>query len=524
VDGEGARNILELYRPAEPAWIRDFRLNNIRLVTSSIFAKAASGIDKATAKTSLGIKWPPPLPSVLPAESPQNYIESDEFVTNGFSNWLATEFAYKMCVDANAVLWVETMPAEGNEWPKPKLRITPSKHVLTLTPDTFAIVTQEKDGKASGITVYTKTEMWQYSVNPVNGELATTNYAPSFWPSPVRTGGVTEDLGNDPVYHSFLAPMLPFLDQVFIDFSDLQAGIRASAHPEKWQYTQETCSYCFGSGFVESIKCVHCNGTGAAVSEKGPATSPFTNIILQPVRAGDPPPPVPPAGYIQKDIESLRFLEAFIENQKHEALASVHMEWANQSPVEQSGIAKMYDRSEYINFLARICRHVAMRVALPIIKGAIAARYAAVPNYEKMYPSADPSETFPVLGLDEMTTEIRAAREAGMDNAIIENMQMQFVSKKFASMPDARDYALLCVELDPFAGMTADAKTTAKIDGVITAEEYGLSVNIETLVRLALEEDKAFMSKPYKQKRQILLDIQKREGLINNEPAAVDGF
>ena len=129
----------------------------------------------------------------------------------------------------------------------------------------------------------------------------------------------------------------------------------------------------------------------------------------------------------------------------------------------------------------------------------------------EMLPAIGVPVKYDILPEQMLTEEINRLRTAKVSPVIINAAEIEYAAKKFNSDPAVRDKVKATYELDPFAGVSEDDLLVRMQNGVISKEAYFLHANIVYLIDEAVNEDQNFMSYPVVKRREILMNMAKKE-------------
>jgi len=523
-NGTGIDRLLKTYHPSEPQWLNDHRMANYRMITKAPFYKLMNSISKISRSEKFVIKHP--VSTRLPdTESLEYYTEQVFPVYDTVKNWFFSIGLHAMLTDPNAV--VAVLPInylwDSMSYPSPFPYIFRSEQVLDFREGEYAIIKtddktelQSHRGELSRsgdvYLVITNMEIWKFEQtgDRTNREFEQTlllqhnfNSLPVF-----SLGGNPVDLMNPDVYESFISGVVPYWDEAVTQFSDLQGAIKQHMYPEKWMYATMECQTCSGRGKIKHgtglsksmLTCESCGGSGVV-------SSPYSNIIIRPTKGGiEDQAPIPPAGYITKDTEPIKWLGEYVDKLIAKGYSAVNFEFLSSVPLNQSGVAKEFDRQELNSFLHKIAQHIVDNIVNNVYYYTALYRYLDIYNGNKnlledeLMPKFTIPSSFDVVGADIMTQEVANAKNSGIDSALIQEMQIQIVNSKWSYDKDIRKFLETVIRLDPASGKTEDQKVSMLTNGSLTKEDYVLSSNIESIVKRALEDNKDFLSFSYTQK------------------------
>ncbi|MCS7084981.1 MAG: hypothetical protein RMM53_09830, partial [Bacteroidia bacterium] len=210
--------------------------------------------------------------------------------------------------------------------------------------------------------------------------------------------------------------------------------------------------------------------------------------------------PMPPIGYVTKDLASVAVLEAQIARLAKQAYAAVNLEYLSLTPAEQSGIAKAYDRQEINASIAKVARHLTQNILLPAYRKMLLWRYRLGnpafldEHLVELTPKVVSPKSFDVLPTDVLAAELKSQRDAGMGPAILSQTEREYQARRFANDPVAgRRYELARIA-DPLPNYTLTEKQAIKLAGGCTPEDFVLSVNLMRFISELEFEDEFFWS------------------------------
>ena len=309
------------------------------------------------------------------------------------------------------------------------------------------------------------------------------------------------------------------LNEVLREYSDLQAEVVQHIHSTMWSIQPQQCKNCKGTGRVAKensapVRCEVCNGVGIA------PVNPFESLAIPAAKVGEPQLPTPPMGYVEKSTDIARLQEERIRQHIYDALSSIGMEHLAETPLVQSGIAKMFDRDEQYSMYHSIATD-SVRIKSDVIYDICMWRYKEsiqdVETLEAMLPAITIPERFDLLSAQVLIEELKGMIEAKVDPAIINATQVDLTEKRFANDPYVRDTVKLKLKLDPFAGVTEEAISLRKTFGVISEMDMVINANINEFVNRAMQEHKDFGAMPI-QEQQTIIKAYAEEKMEEIEP------
>lgn len=542
-NGEMPEKIIEERRPSESERIKEYRKDIYVPITESTVSKVITSLSKIRRSADWSIDYDPEaIPAIVSEdETLQSYCEVKYPYFRSVTNWSFSVLLKNYLIDANALQLIMPINLDKaqNEYYRPFSYIYNSTRVLDYKQEDYAVLLSEdqytymdKDGayRTDGVIIFIADtiaiQKWvqvEYS-----GRMALQYY----WPHnlgflPVRKlGGVFFKAKNDVfIYKSRIQSTVPRLDEAARIYSDLQAEIVQHVHSEKWIYIQTECRHCNGTGRVvkDNCDCHKCEGRGYV------NTSPYSNLVLTPPNnvQTQQPIPTPPAGYIQKSDVALMVdrINNLVNEQIYAALSAINMEFLATTPLNQSGLAKEVDKDELNNFVHSVAEDIVAQMDWTYYV-TNEYRYKDVVSSEKervaMLPRIPVPEKFDLLSSAYLLDELAKAKQNSINPVIMNELQIEYASKKFYNSPRVKDELETVFELDPFPSITEEEKMVRLQNGGITKLDYIISANIQQFVRKAMEEDPQFASKPLLDRRKIIEQYAEEVEESNSVKASID--
>lgn len=527
-NGEKPDKLLNDYRPSETKEIRDYRLKIYEPVTKENISQIINSVSKIRRSSDWNIKYnPDAVPkSIAPDETLEQYCENNFPYYGSLTNWVFTVLLKHYLIDANAVILIAPLNTEieANEFYKPYPIIFNSDQVLELNDRVAILKSKEKssyksgnitrhDGEVFYVVDEEKIYRWEKGESSY---VMVSEFAHGLSKIPVIRikGTFFDSFDKYIVYESRINSIVPRLNKVVRQDSDLDAAVVTHLYPEPWEFASQPCDSCFdaatgmSTGKVRdgkrTVACKKCNGTGIA-----PSTGPYKKIVVRPanVNMGEQPAPIPPKGYINKPVEIVKMQSDFIDANAYKALASINMHFLMQTPLNESGYAKEVDRDDLNNFIYSIAEDL-IRIMDEIYWFASEFRYQIVePNEAKrkaMLPQVTVPEKFDILSLNYLLEEIIKAIEKKINPIILQSMLIEFVTKKFYNQPEVRDMLVCSLKLDPLPCKTDDEKALIKQLGGVTENDYIISCKLPNFIQRAVAEFKDFYTQTLDEQTKIM--------------------
>jgi hypothetical protein len=510
-DGEYPAKLIDERRPSESDTIKAYRKIIYVPITKEIFNSIFQSLGKIRRSTDWNISYKEAPARIPQDETPYSYFEKYFPHYSSTTYWLFSVALKQYLIDPNAVVLVmpKNTNIQANEYLKPIPYIFNSPEVYEYVSGEYAVLKTFENVKVlqgkkknvdAEVFLYVdkdKIQKWaktERSFTMVEEYFHNLGILPCF-----QLKAVTKDVfDNYYVYESRISSIIPRLDEAVREYSDLQAEVVQHVHSEKWTMATQDCGTCanelgIATGYIikgtKRTICSDCHGTGKV------ATSPYKNIVVRPSKTAlqEQPTPIPPAGYIQKQVEIVGIQDKRIEKHLYSALASINMQFLSKVPMSESGIAKEVDREELNNTVYNIAEDL-VQILDNLHSICVEYRYKlVVPNIQErqdLVPTVSVPEKYDLLSSNYLIDEITKARSGKISPLIIAALEADFATKKFYSNPELQKELELVMTLDPLIGLSEDEKMTRLANKGITYIDYIISSNIVKFVRRALLDDR----------------------------------
>ena len=538
-DGCYPEHLIGCRRPNEPIEVKDYRKEIWVAKTKPTFSRIVSSLSKIRRSPDWSIKYPDlkQFSKVRKGENLEDYCEKNFPYFESVTNWVFSVLLKKYLTDSNGV--VLAMPLnidiEPTDFLQPYPLIFDCCDVIEFKPGELVILNSPigctyavKGGKTeTGKSYYIidKTAIIKYdqidskgSMSPVMTYEHGLNTIPCF-----RLGGIVcETEGNNFLYESRIAGILPELDEALREYSDLQAAKVLHIYPERWEYTQHECAACKGTGRRQNPGWYQ--GCDSSIPAQLPcdnsgcnngyiASGPYSKLLIRPTNALEQGGsiPNPPAGYIEKDVDIVVHMEKSVEQHIYNGLAAINFQDIAQVPLAESGVSKQVDRDEQNNTIHAIAEDI-VKIIDQTYKLIAYYRYKTLYTFDEideMLPLIPVPEKYDLFSIANMQTELNAAKTGKTNPVIVNAMEVDYAAKRFNTDPSVRDLVALTIKLDPLPNISEDEKMSRLSNKGITRETYIISSNINEFVQRAIDEDNGFTSKSLKDQKAIMLKYAK---------------
>lgn len=535
-DGKVPVILIHERRPSESLETLEYRKKIYVPKTKNPVSKVVQSLSKIRRSPDWSIRYDPKaVPSrIVPEESLEEYCERKFPGHQSVTNWVFSHLLKTQAVDPNAVvavLPVEIVQSESDYY-RPVAMIFNSDQVIYFKEGSmYAILesrqkaSQEVGNSAQEGKIFyylSDSEVIKYEETKPGTFTPTLELTHDLKDLPVFKLRAQFDCNVDSttVNESRLSAMLPSLDEAAREYSDLQAAKVQHMFPLFWYYQDKDCNDCNGTGKKATDNgpksCTSCGGGGKV------KFSPYAHLAIKPTGIENQAAPIPPAGYISRDVEIIKVQEESVKNHLFESLAAINMQFLDQTPLNISGEAKNVDREELNNFVYNFAEdlvaamdrvyHFINEWRYSIIVPDSAAR-------RKMLPAIAVPQNFDLLPSDYLMADLGQARQHKANPFLIAALEQQIAAKKLYNDDELSRAIDLYFRLDPLPGISVDEKMTLSSNKAITQEDFVISSYCAAFVRKALQEKKDFEKMTYAEQMQVLNTYAKEKIKANDQAA-----
>jgi hypothetical protein len=513
--------LLERARPREDEEVKLYRLENYEPTTKAGADKAIDIVGKIFNPTLYSITWKEQNPQV---KELQDYTLQYYPNYNSLATFDKDVVLRRMLADPNGVMAIKPMEVPEND----SLRIEPetvlygSSSIWYYDRDFFLIF----KNKYSEDNIdyfefdyfdkikYVEMSCWYDSAKKtINIDEVTPPYVHGFKEIPAWfLRGKSKSLDNGSIiYESFFSSALPHWNLAVTHESDLLGAYINHLHPQKYELAED-CNYQFNfegmyypcrGGIVRygnhdeksrSMECPQCLGTGYS-SVKSPHQSYMFN--RKKLEDGTPSGLLP-VGYITIPVDATKMLEERTREMIKKGMWAINMDVEDEVGENQSGIAKVIDRSAQYDTLFTISS-VVFDVHLTnqyyfINKYMFSIEAKSLNRKEdKNLPEINKPSIFDVMTTAELINNFAVVQKAGMDKNYLRLKAIEIVNKDFSTAPDVRKYLIAILNLDPLYGFVQDEISLGVNSGVIRKLDWTIHENLKTFVDRAIVEKQGFL-------------------------------
>jgi len=516
--GSKPLDILRRTRPREPDEVKEYRIENYEATTKATASKAFSVLMKIFNPWFSEVRWKNQTSN---GKALQDYALEYYPEHNSVIKFLSEAGMKRMIADANGVMAVRPMkkPDGELEQAKPVVIIYGSPAIWWKDLDCYVIhlkQEQTKDGVIHSFTYFDKDQVLDFSAAVVNSSniatLVTFDYNTGFNEIPVwPLQGDIETTEEGLVYYcSFFEPALPFWNLAITHESDVFGAYITNLHPIKIEVVED-CEFVFEDQRCNMGKiaypdgnvktCPLCKGSGKR-SVAGPYG--VHQVTKDKLRDGTGTQ-IAPVSFATVPTEPTKMLEERVERLHIKGLEALNMDVIDNTGANQSGVAKVIDRSELYDFLYKIASVVYGTHLTNIFYFFNKYMFGVVDSNpgrdaEKNLPEINTPTKFDISSTPELTVEYKTAKDADVNAEYLRQKMIALASKEFANNPDVKRIIVMGIELDPLPGMTVDQADALLPIGVISKRDAVLHFQIGKFLNQAIDENNGFLDSQPKDK------------------------
>jgi hypothetical protein len=519
-DGKYPCKLMDTRRPNEPTEVLAYRKSIFIPKTKPYFSKIQSSLQKIRRSSDWSLRYEGDYPKIPEGETLKDYCEHNFPQFTSVTNWVFSVLLKKYLTDPNGVLFIypKQIGVEENKYLTPIIQAIDSAHVIDYVYQDYAVMVNPSGcvystakGTFPGKSYYVVTteRIIRYDQTDGRGTLtAVVNYEHGLGELPVYKIGavIAESTADRVLYESRISGVIPEFDEAIREYSDLQASKVMHMYPERWEFTQNECTSCKGTGKrrnpawyqgcgsdilcdldCDNKSCYH----GYVVA------GPYSKMMIRPTNSieGQQPIPNPPAGFIEKDVEIIKVQGESVTEHIVNGLASINFEFIATTPLNQSGTAKEVDKEELNNTVHSIAEDLVrcMDWSYFIIAK---YRYGLLYSVEEIYdmvPKIAVPEKYDILSSTHLEAQLKNLKDSKANPAIINAVEVEYAGKAFNNDPAIRELVQLVLKVDPLANVSDEEKTMRLSNRGITPLTYIITSNINEFVLRALEEDAGFI-------------------------------
>lgn len=547
--GEKPVYLLERARPREDEEVKTYRLENYEPTTKAGADKAIDIVSKVFNPTLSSIVWKQQNEQT---KKLQGYTLEYYPIYNSVVSFDKDVLLRKMLADPNAVIAEkpEFVPDTDTQMIKPVSVIYGCASVWWYDRDCFLMFLRKEieDGQEYYYfayydkTQYAELEVWYTDNDKLIHFDEVEFYTHDFNEIPAWfLRGKSKSMDNGEImYESFFSSALPHWNLAVIHESDLLGAFITHMHPHKYELTSE-CGHEFKhdnhifkciNGVLKGVggishdyngtDCPSCSGTGRKA-----VTSPYGTyqFNMKKLDEGQVPSSMLPVGFITIPVDATKMLQERTQEMNNKALWSINMDVEDKVGENQSGVAKVIDRSaqhDTLYTIASVIFDVHLTNQYYFKNKYMFAIQASSENKKEdvNLPEINKPTQFDVLTTAERLSNLELARKAGLNKNILRYKEIEAANRDFSTSPDVRRYVIALLELDPLYGFTQDEINLGVSQGVIRKTDWTIHENLKPFLDRAIEANPVFLT--LKQSEQLPVLEGFANELIKSEKPKID--
>lgn len=536
--------LLDRVRPREDPEVTKYRKDNYEPTTKSAADKSVNITSKMFNPNLYSIRWKAESAS---ATKLKEYSLEYYPIYNSVVNYAKDVLLRKMLADPNGVVAVrlEKIPEKTNEEPLPTIVTYGSSCVWDYDYEHYLIFTkkeEETDGQKRKITWYyfdyyddvVYMEFRAY-ITP-NHELIVEElkqYPHGFNTMPAwHLQGKSDCLDSGEIlYKSFFDSAIPYWNMAIIHESDVLGAFINHIHPLMYEIT-ENCNYVHLNRYKcrqgvilmengDSMSCPECNGSG----NRSMGAYGIKKISKDKLQEGDSPLGILPIGYIPVPVDATKMLEERADRMRQMGMWAINMDVEDEIGENQSGVAKVIDRSAQFDTLYNIAT-VVFDVHLQNIFYFFNAYMNGVSDNsmgkdpDENLPEINKPTQFDIATTSELIANYKVAKDSGLDSNFLQLKQIEIGTRDLTTNPDLKRFTNLLLDLDPLPGMSASDVSLNVSRLFVRQVDAVIHFNIKRFLERAISEDRDFFEKTREEQIEVLETYG--EEVVNQNKPVID--
>lgn len=550
VYGTKPEELLNRVRPGEDDAIKQYRLDNYEPTTKAPCGKAIKIVSKIFNPNLSSIVFKDNTNSQRLKEYTMEYYPQ----YNSLTVYNKDVTLKKMIADANALQVVKPSrrPANDAEKIRPIVVIYSSENVWNWDYEHFLIfLSKDKEGAKEWHTFeyIDFQEVIKFRVHSPDEDkidlevFEDESYKHNFrdkrgdaqipaW----RLGGNSVPLGDgEVVYESFFADAQAHWNLSIIHESDVLGAFTKHMNPQRMVWGDECNNHkmidgidfkCVGgqlrSGKKADIyQCDVCGGSGRY------ASSPYEDhiVLKSKLEEHQGSYSIDPVSYVRVPTDATKLLSDRADAMVAKGNAAINMDIEDKVGENQSGIAKVYDRSAQNNTIFDIASRifdVLMNNQFYFINRWMngVEDASSGKNTDDNLPQINKPTQFNIETVGELIEGFKASKESGIDRNVLQAKAIEIVNRDHETNPDRKRYYTAIIDLDPLFGFTQDELDANLAKGLIYKTDVVIHNNTKSFVDRAMADNKNFLDLPKQEKLAVLKVFA--EELIKSEAPKVE--
>lgn len=525
--GDKPEELLARVRPGEDSEITEYRLANYEATTKAPAGRAI----KITSKI-----FNPNLSSIIFPKENENSKKLQDYTMYYYPNYNSLTVynkdvtLRKMLADANGLMAIkpQRVPRNDAERVKPIVVIYGSEAIWNWDFDHFLVnvaIEEVRDkGKVYTFDYYDSTMFLRFTASsPLETEIDVkelekypTNFIdkdgqPEIPAWRLKGNSLSKDNGEI-LYESFFADAKPHWNLAIIHENDVIGAFVKHMNPQRYVVGEECSNEAMFDGILFKCKqgifrgvgqpqtthgaCDRCNGLGRV------ASSPYEDHIINKAKLDEfEGSRMDPVGYVQVPVDATKLLEERAERMVKKGSSAINMDVEDEIGENQSGVAKVIDRSAQSDTLydiGSVMYDVHFQNQFYFINKYMneVEDRSANKDPEKNLPTINKPTRFNIETIAELVNNFNVGKTSGLDRNYLQAKQKEILTRDLDTNPELKKYYAVLIDLDPLFGIESDDIDSQLMKGTIRKTDVTIHFNLKPFVDLALSEDKSFLDKP----------------------------
>lgn len=555
---------MKLNRPKESDAHKNYRKDIFKNTVLPLATRVANQYAQINVVEDYEVEWP--MIEDQAKESLKSLCESKLFGGEELEDFFWSKWAYNILYDPNAIAVIMPIPTRSEMEPQTfKAMWVKSENVWQHRKNEFAVIQSEESNpimdvykkvavpgiilyffdrdsyvvaKQIGINSQTLTSVWDvsgYSVQVVDNQQVGV-FSPPLHNCEglplVAAGYLVEKVAEGGKYEmlsSVLKPALPHLKKALQRDEDGEIIALHHSVPREWEYAPKACNECQGTGKVEEYNeekdtsttkvCPTCKGVGVQNMRNGLGVYQLTapNVEGYDDQMKVVSLPTPPMGRIDGDTSGMEAFQKAFDTQITLAYRVLGMEYLNQIPVAQSGIAKAYDSREGAMNLVVAGKHGGEKLEW-LFHSVERIVFGAVGGLQDQLPEIRTPKRFDIEGVETLGQRLKDAINGKFSAETIYTLQLKYLEAVAGKDSDEYRMYQLRKRIDPFWSLDFEALNFEQTQSFQFMDRQSdafqkknalieMSKNFEMLVQDAVATNPQFWKLPIPKQREELIKL-----------------
>jgi hypothetical protein len=512
IHGHKPFKLLERVRPREDPEVKRYRLESYEPITTATADKGIVTVQKIMNPKLWTIKFP------KGAEDIENYLFKQYPFYSNVMTYVNDVIIRAMLADPNGLICVVPLDMNLIDTQKvsPVATVIKSADLWDYEFGKWYLIheKEEKDNDKKIDFFYwldtTQVVRFKVITSPTKTEtviIGSYNHGIGEPPAWFLSGLIVTFEYAQVLYRSFFSAATPHWNKAVTSDSDLDGAFVNHMHPIRVELTED-CDFqlkdmrCVGGKINyadgKAMDCPGCHGTG-----RKSVKSPYGVYQVQKPPLGEATSSIQPVSYVSIPTEPTQMLSDRVQAQLDKGLAALNMFF--EIGADQSGIAKVLDRSELYDFLLTLSTTVFDTHINRLIK--YSSAYYYLNSTADKAPVIQKPVNFDLLTIQEEAAAITAATTAGVDPMYLKFKQLNFMRKDLFGKTLELNIAEDALLLNPFSGQTPETVMGAFNVGLVNENDCVIYFNIEKLILQAYEQNPNFHALSYAEKQEVMEEL-----------------